>query len=357
MQNEFFKMLLELNLSLIIGYVLYHLLFRKNNRHSWNRAFLIGWPILCLIIATTQINWTVWKTAVPQATIAATAKVDMPLVDFGEIAVTELSEAPNTATEIVEKQHTFVGFWQHNWMYLYWLGALIFGLIFIYRLGYLRYMIRYSTPIRKSQYTLLENPRLQSIFSFGSYIFNPEGKAIHPMILEHELVHVRQRHSLDLIWMELLVILNWFNPVIYLYRKHLKETHEFIADESVAKQFGLLDYARLLVTQASHSKTPALGLPFAAFTKKRLLTMKAKTNPWSRLRYGVVLPIFLMLMVFFAVQRIEKERPATLDNQRENTIDAQVKWGDLTCDCFKGELKGTFYCDIKTISNSKLEKI
>lgn len=362
MQNEFLRVLLELNLCLVIGYLLYHLLFRKNNRHYWNRIFLIGWPILSLLIATAQINWTVWKTVDPETVVASYPVEEIPTLVLEEIIVIGLSVPSGIPVEPSKNQVTFLGFWQQNWPFIYGSGAFILALILLFRLAHLRYLIRYSTPIRKGQYTLLEHPKLQSIFSFGRYIFNPKGRTIHPMILEHELVHIRQRHSMDLLWMELLVIFCWFNPFIYLYRKNLKETHEFIADQSVVQQFGLLVYARLLVKQATLQKMPALVTPFAAFTKKRILTMKTKSNnPWSRLRYGLILPLFLILLTAFAIKRVEKERPVPVVHEAavltDNQVAAQVKWGDMTCDCFKGELNGSYLCDIKTVSRKQLERL
>lgn len=362
MQNEFLRGLLELNLCLIIGYLLYHILFRKNNRHSWNRIFLIGWPILSLLIATAQFNWTVWKTTPPEEVVKTLPTTEFPSFDLEEIVITSISADPIIDSTPVQNKQTFIGFWQQNWRNLYWSGVFGFALVFLFRLAHLRYLIHYSTPVRRGRYTLLEHPKLKSIFSFGRYIFNPKGQVIHPMILEHELVHIRQRHSLDLLWMELLVIFNWFNPIIYLYQKHLKETHEFIADQSMVQRYGLLEYARLVVSQATKQQSPALGTPFAAFTKKRILTMKTTTNnPWSRLRYGIVLPLFLVLLTAFAIKRVEKERPVPVVHEEvalvKNQVAAQIKWGDLTCDCFTGNLKGAYFCDIKTVSKQQLEKL
>lgn len=361
MQNEFLSVLLELNLCLVMGYLLYHLLFRNNNRHYWNRIFLIGWPILSLLIATAQINWTVWKAVDTQNIVSIHTIEEIPTPGL-EGMVSGLSSSSNEQTESSKNQASLLYFWQQNWAFIYWIGALVLALIFLFRLVHLRHLIHHSTPIQKEKYTLLEHPNLQSIFSFGRYIFNPKGRSIHPMILEHELVHIRQRHSMDLLWMELLVIFCWFNPFIYLYRKNLKETHEFIADQSVVQQYGLLEYARLLVSQASSQKSPALGTPFAAFTKKRILTMKTKSiNPWSRLRYGLILPLFLILMTAFALKRVEKERPVPVAHEAtvlsDNQVAAQVKWGDMTCDCFKGELEGSYLCDIKTVSRKQLQKL
>ncbi|GAB5553912.1 MAG: hypothetical protein Sapg2KO_35030 [Saprospiraceae bacterium] len=317
---------------------------------------------MSLLIATAQINWTVWKTVIPQETVVISPLEEIPSINPEDIIIPSLSGDPIKVRAHAQNWQTFIGFWQQNWRNLYWSGVFAFAVVFLFRLAHIQYLIYYSTPIQKGQYTLLEHPNLQTIFSFGRYIFNPKGRVIHPMILDHELVHIRQRHSMDLLWMELLVIFNWFNPILYLYQKNLKETHEFIADKSMVQRYGLLEYARLVVSQATKQKSPALGTPFAAFTKKRILTMKTNTsNPWSRLRYGIVLPLFLVLLTAFATKRVEKERPSPVVHEGvalvKNQVAAQIKWSDLTCDCFTNNLKGAYFCDIKTVSKKQLEKL
>ncbi|MEO0341044.1 MAG: M23/M56 family metallopeptidase, partial [Bacteroidota bacterium] len=167
-----------------------------------------------------------------------------------------------------------------------------------------------------------------------------------PMILDHELVHIRERHTIDVLLMELLVIFQWYNPLIYLFRYELRANHEFIADQKVANRFGLVNYARLLVAQATQGPNPALALPFAQITKQRLINMKTKTqNPWSRFRFFLVLPIACALIAVFALKTIEREKAVPVPSDAPLTIE----WGDLQCNCYGWMSEGNYTCDLVSI--------
>ncbi|NJK95353.1 MAG: hypothetical protein HC905_10955 [Bacteroidales bacterium] len=89
-------------------------------------------------------------------------------------------------------------------------------------------------------------------FSFLHLIFinrQTLSEANHGAMLEHERVHIRQWHWLDLILLEFLVAVQWFNPFAWLFRRSVKELHEYLADEEVLKQTPKLDYQLLLFSQ------------------------------------------------------------------------------------------------------------
>lgn len=348
--DNFFRFLLEFNLSLALGFGLFYWILRKQNLHQWNRIFLILWPMVCIVIASLHFDYTV--------TVAMNAPVVTDLYD-NEIMEEWLSD-PTSANKSLFESSTGLSLMNSahstatylSWRHLYLAGVLFTFLLFAFRLKALWRLIQIGFPKTREGFTLLEHPNYDQTFSFGKYIFKQKDREIPDMILAHELVHVQQNHSLDLLWLEVLIILNWFNPFIYRYRKYLKETHEFIADQVVVQQYGLLDYARLLVSQASCQPVPILALSFAAFTKKRILAMKTNTtNRWSRIRYWVVLPLFLMLVSVFAVKRVEKV------DFSFNTADAAVKWGDLNCHCWASNLEGFYNCDLKEIDSKKMSQL
>lgn len=80
--------------------------------------------------------------------------------------------------------------------------------------------------------------------------------------------------------------------------------------------------------------------------------MKTKThNPWARLRYWVILPLFLVLVTVFAINRVEKVEPTA------SRADATVHWGDLTCDCYKSSMQGMYFCDLEEVQKKDIEKL
>ena len=126
-------------------------------------------------------------------------------------------------------------------------------------------------------------------FSFLRSVFvNPEvfTKSELQQVLRHERTHIRQRHTWDLLFTEVLRVLQWFNPVVYLYAKELSGVHEYLADEQVLAQgASKRDYLELLYKQLCVGKFVPVGNSFRhLLTKKRILMMnqpvKRRVSAW-----------------------------------------------------------------------------
>lgn len=140
-------------------------------------------------------------------------------------------------------------------------------------------------------------------FSFFDIIFlNSSEKDKNQLseIITHEKVHIRQKHFIDLIIIELMTIIFWFNPFIWFYKRSIKAVHEYLADEGVLKNgYKKTNYQELLFNQT-------FGIQFFALTNnlnqsliKRRLTMmsKSKTNKFAILKVMAVIPIAILLIL------------------------------------------------------------
>ena len=140
-------------------------------------------------------------------------------------------------------------------------------------------------------------------FSFFDIIFlNSSEKDKNQLseIITHEKVHIRQKHFIDLIIIELMTIIFWFNPFIWFYKRSIKAVHEYLADEGVLKNgYKKTNYQELLFNQT-------FGIQFFALTNnlnqsliKRRLTMmsKSKTNKFAILKIMAVIPIAMLLIL------------------------------------------------------------
>ncbi|WP_259016368.1 TonB family protein [Emticicia fluvialis] len=138
-------------------------------------------------------------------------------------------------------------------------------------------------------------------FSFFGYSFVDETLKKRDTILAHEHVHMQQLHSADVMLFEIIAILNWFNPVVYLYKRDIKHIHEFIADEIASlSESSKADYALLLFTQEFGLQPDYLTNRFFTHsTLKRRIQMLSK--PRSRkimlLKYGMSVPLFILMLV------------------------------------------------------------
>ena len=140
-------------------------------------------------------------------------------------------------------------------------------------------------------------------FSFFDIIFlNSSEKDKNQLseIITHEKVHIRQKHFIDLIIIELMTIIFWFNPFMWFYKRSIKAVHEYLADEGVLKNgYKKTNYQELLFNQT-------FGIQFFALTNnlnqsliKRRLTMmsKSKTNKFAILKVMAVIPIAILLIL------------------------------------------------------------
>ena len=156
--------------------------------------------------------------------------------------------------------------------------------------------------------------------SFLDYIFLEkqqfETGAIEPEILNHELTHVRQFHSLDVFLVEFLKVIFWFNPLMYLFKHAIQLNHEFLADEAVVRSGSAIsDYQELLirVSAGSASLKTTSSINFS-LTKKRLKMMGKSI---SKVKVGAVwlflLPLSAALVIVFSIQ--PEKYPQTISMQ------------------------------------------
>jgi len=136
-------------------------------------------------------------------------------------------------------------------------------------------------------------------FSFFHLIFINTNNNINDTarIITHEKVHVKQYHTIDILLVEMLCILHWFNPFVWWYRTSIREVHEYIADQGVINSgYEKLGYQSLLLSVATGSNMMKPENNFNSLIKKRIIMMtKPKSNGISLAKYLLMLPLFIIL--------------------------------------------------------------
>jgi hypothetical protein len=150
--------------------------------------------------------------------------------------------------------------------------------------------------------------------------------SIEKEILNHELTHVKQKHTIDILLLELLLIVVWFNPFLYLYKKAIQLNHEFLADESVVTS--LQDpsrYQLLLLSKANEPNSLSLTSKFNFLITKKRLIMMTKTRSHTRaiLKQAAVMLLIAVIAFSFSTRTVAQERPkpANVDKQTESTME------------------------------------
>ncbi|MDQ1088055.1 M56 family metallopeptidase [Siphonobacter sp. SORGH_AS_1065] len=178
--------------------------------------------------------------------------------------------------------------------------------------------VKNSNVIVQDSIRIVLLPRETLPYSFLNYIFVNkkayDNHTIEPEIWRHEFAHVRQKHTLDILFIELILVFWWFNPCVYLYRKNIKMNHEFLADEAVLVAYPeVKNYQRLLLSKVSQRVSFTSAFNYS-ITKKRLQMMTRMT---SRFRTFViqlsVLPVFgIAIALFSSVEYAEAQTAPTM---------------------------------------------
>jgi hypothetical protein len=210
---------------------------------------------------------------------------------------------------------------------IYGLGVLVFGIKFSLNIGELLKDIKANEKHKTANFTSVLVNKSTIPHTFFSYIFfNKKDYSEHKIpqeVLLHEATHAKQKHSLDIVFIELLQVVFWFNPLLYFIKKDIKLNHEFLADTSVLEkgidtkkyQNILLDYS---ISQPEHSLANAINYPTL---KKRFTLMKTKsTKTTVLLRTLLILPLVALLVYGFSTTEIVELKGVKNSNQISNSI-------------------------------------
>ncbi|MHB1147740.1 MAG: M56 family metallopeptidase [Lutibacter sp.] len=226
MINYIIQLLLFQTLFLAV----YDLFLQKETFFKWNRIYLLATPILSFIIPLLSLE-SLQKT-VPQEYIEYLPEVVI-----------------NPQIYIEKNVSLETGF--NVFPIIFYVGLALFTIIFLVRLTIIFKIILTNKKIKNDNFTLIVLTKKQSAFSFFNYIFINhhllENKDLQ--IIQHELIHCKHLHTLDLLYFELLKIVMWFNPLVYVYQKRITLLHEYISDAEVVKETDNNIYFNMLLTE------------------------------------------------------------------------------------------------------------
>ncbi|MGN8069168.1 energy transducer TonB [Mucilaginibacter sp. 22184] len=156
-------------------------------------------------------------------------------------------------------------------------------------------MTRTANKIADDKYKIVPIEDSNTAFSFFNYLFIGSKMKGTDIIIRHEMVHIRQKHTLDVLFLEFIKIINWFNPFVYLLQNSLKTVHEYIADEQTAAfESDTLSYSSFLVNNAYGLNGSSVTHSFFNYNllKKRIIMLNQKrSGNLARLKYLVAVPI------------------------------------------------------------------
>ncbi len=310
--DSFGTFLYQSGISIAVFYLFYWALLRKETWFSLNRTLLFGSLLLAITIPFVRI--TLHTSPQPGTVYYA---LDRYLVDG---VIVHPSTLAGSAGIQLSAGKVLWG--------IYMLGVLFFLARFLVQIGQVLSLVR-KYGIRDFEgYRIVPMDKEIAPFSFFTLIFiNTEhlkGEELRSVLL-HEWEHVRRLHTLDIILLELVCILQWFNPFVWLYKYSLHELHEYEADQAVLRHGGnRLNYQRLILSQAfGHNFFPVVhNLINRSFIKKRILMItKQRSGNITLIKSFLLLPVAALLVVSFSftrapenLQQVKKAFSATTGN-------------------------------------------
>lgn len=276
--TSFAAYLLESAACLALFYVGFWLFLRKETYFKLNRVYLVCSLFVSLILPVFKITSPIFtaRTSVPMSLLMSSAA---PVKTWG------------------------LG---KTLLLLYAIGVGVFLARFIF------HMVKLYFVGKKFRITRINGIRIVSVdkdfppFSFLNYIFiNDKKLSEHNMrrIIAHEIIHIKQYHTFDILFIELITVLQWFNPFVWPYKKSLQETHEFLADYGVIAQgFSAAKYQLLIFEQHVGVKLFEFVNNFKQSQIKRRITMmsKIKSRGAAKMKLLLVVPMAAFLLLAFA---------------------------------------------------------
>jgi hypothetical protein len=277
------RYLLEANLYLLVFYLLYRLLLSRETHYALSRSYLLFTSVVAFIIPILQLGFLK-----PAVIIQTTVMVNLPTGTEGHATAVALhAQTPEFSLT-------------NGFTYFYLAGALVFLLLLIVKLARLSALGRSGKKNTEHGYKLVEIPGSAIAFSFFNKLYIGADTSEKETIIRHELVHINQKHSADIMLMEVIRVFCWFNPVVYLVQNDLKAVHEYIADEkAAAAEQSLLDYSAFLVNNAYGIGGPSVTQSFfnKNLLKNRIMMLNKKpSGNLAMLKYLFTLPLLAALM-------------------------------------------------------------
>ena len=303
----------------MVLYLAYKLLFRNSNRFQLNRIVLLTISIFAFTLPFIRIN-----IEGQQFQEMPSFKQEMDVIFYSDAMIEAPVETKTLSfTDIIS--------------YIYIIGVVFFLMKFVYNIFKI-YKIKAGKKIETiDNVNFIYTNESHVPFSFFNNVFigtstssvtdnevpEPvEGNA-NILIIKHEMSHVKNHHSVDVILMEIMIAFQWFNPFIRMIKNELKSNHEFIADsEAIKNEDEKSNYMMLLLQQCTADDFSTIANNFSFLLTKKRISMITKNQKvkGSVIKVLLTLPVFALLILLNTQcdntkPNDEKQQPAVTETE------------------------------------------
>jgi biopolymer transport protein ExbD len=278
-------------LVLLLG--VYHLFLEKEKMHRFNRFYLLG----CILFSFIVPSFTI--TVAPE-------KLETPL--FTEVSTLEQFPVETASLEVTET----INYTQYI-IGLYILVSLILFVLLSRKVYNLLHKAKQNKQLNYFSATVVLLKERIVPYTFLQYIFinkfTYQTDSLEEQILTHELAHVEQKHSIDVLLIEVLQNLFWFNPIFRYYKKAIQLNHEFLADDAVINSHkNITEYQQVLLNTTAQNNNIYLASNLNySLTKKRFLMMTTPSSKTKILLKKLLVAPLVAGFIFAFAQRVEAQ--------------------------------------------------
>ena len=362
--------LINFVLCSLILYWAYIILLENENIHRFKRVYLLFSLVFSLVITFIPLSV---NTPQKIETLKPTT-----------VIFTELKEIQYTVNESVEQ--TTIAFSDNilsnpradyrlipGVVYLLVTAALLFR--FLLNILAIARRKRQGVALKQNSGIILIKEKIIP-HSFGKYIFvnrdDYESGQITKEIIIHESSHIGQYHFLDIIFVELLIIFFWFNPMLYLYRNKIKLNHEFLADKAVIRKSKNIPYYQtLLINMACRPKSSVITSRLNYLLTKKRFIMMTKTTSKKKVccRTLALIPVFIVAIGFFTtkttaqnnvnapIERVESNNPVLPQNNNNTAFTVSYNEFHEIIESYRQERNGMKLLDLGSFSQDDLTRL
>ena len=322
--GTFLVYILKSAACLAVFYLFYKLLMSRDTFHRFNRFALLGLLVLSSVLPLVEVS------------VNRPAPVHETMLTLEQLLL--LADV-QTEGEAVAQPTTAL--WVRVALLVYLAGIVFFAVRNLWSLGRLAVLLRRGRleqladwlPGRTENVRLVVHNRDIAPFSWMRYIvlsrkdLEENGREI----LIHELAHIRNHHSWDLLLADLCIFVQWFNPAAWLLKQELQTIHEYEADETVLREgVDAKKYQMLLIKKAVGTRLYSMANSFNHSSLKKRITMmlKEKSSPWARVKYLYVLPLAALAVSAFARPEVSAVADE-LSSAKVNDLVASMKTNQL----------------------------
>jgi TonB-dependent SusC/RagA subfamily outer membrane receptor len=308
-------------LSILYGY--YYTFLRNKKFHLYNRYYLLIAAVISAIIPLLDIP--VYFTSEPNESSAFVQALTVFSSDKGHAIIFTGNSTAHVGSFFI---------WENMLGVVYAIIASAIFIRFLIAIFHINRLIKTYVAEKIDSVYFINTTEPGTPFSFFKWLFWNKKIDLNSekggQIFKHELFHIRQKHSLDTVFFEMLTMIFWINPFFHFYKKEIKAIHEFLADEFAIKEnarpddhFGReeWDYAELLLMQVLKSNNHLMNPFFHNQIKRRIAMITSSRKPsYQYLRKIMVLPVAASVIALFAFKYKEIESKSQSRMNLQDTI-------------------------------------